>query len=401
MLKIESRQFAREHDLFACIQCGKCTGGCPMAIKTRLNPRALIYRLLIAGNGFDLEGREELWDCTTCSTCASRCPKQVNPMEMVIALRSQFVEKGRVHPNVKTALESTFRYGNPLTMPREDRAAWVGELPVKFYEEGLEYLFFVGCTPSYDPRVQQVARSLARLLERAGVDYGILGEGESCCGSEIRRLGEAGLFEMIVEENQELYKSMKVHNMFTTSPHCFNVFKNDYPKNGLQVQHYTQLLAGLLAKDADARQGDARTGDAPLSLHAKTDLRPGRLYFNGGVEATVTYHDPCYLGKHNQIFDEPRKVLQSIPGVRLVEMDRSREKSLCCEGGGGRMWLEGTNPGTRLAQMRVKEALETGAEILATACPFCLLTLDEAVKHLNAAERIRVMDIAEIAAQAL
>lgn len=380
MITIESRQFARDHDLFACIQCGKCTGGCPMAIKTRLNPRSLIYRVLIAGNGFDLEGREELWDCTTCSTCASRCPKQVNPMEMVIALRSQFVEKGRVHPNVKTALESTFRYGNPLTMPREDRSAWISDLPVKFFEEGNQYLFFVGCTPSYDPRVQQVARSLARVLERLGVDYGILGEGESCCGSEIRRLGEAGLFEMMVEENQELFKSLGIHNIFTTSPHCFNVFKNDYPKNGLQVQHYTQLLASLLDKP----------GDLPL----------GGL-FSSGVEATVTYHDPCYLGKHNQIFDEPRKVLQNIPGVRLVEMDRSREKSLCCEGGGGRMWLEGTNPGTRLAQMRVKEALETGAEILATACPFCLLTLDEAVKHLNAAERIRVMDIAEIAAQAL
>jgi Fe-S oxidoreductase len=180
---------------------------------------------------------------------------------------------------------------------------------------------------------------------------------------------------MIVEENQELFKEMGIHKMFTTSPHCFNVFKNDYPKNGLQVQHYTQILAGL--------------------------LEAGEVHFTGRVEATVTYHDPCYLGKHNGIFDEPRQVLQSIPGVHLVEMDRSREKSLCCEGGGGRMWLEGTNPGTRLAQMRVKEALDTGAEILATACPFCLLTLDEAVKHLNATERIRVMDIAEIAAQAL
>ena len=378
MLLIESRQFAREHELFACIQCGKCTGGCPMAIKTRLNPRSLIYRLLIAGNGFDLEGREELWDCTTCSTCASRCPKQVNPMEMVIALRSQFVEKGRVHPNVKTALESTFRYGNPLTMPREDRAAWAAGLPVKPYEQGHEYLYFVGCTPSYDPRVQQVAQALSRLLERAGVDFGILGEGESCCGSEIRRLGEAGLFEMIVEENQELFKSMDIHKMFTTSPHCFNVFKNDYPKNGLQVQHYTQLLAGLLERGGT-----------------------GHLSFTGSVDAMVTYHDPCYLGKHNQIFDEPRQVLESIPGLKLVEMDRSREKSLCCEGGGGRMWLEGTNPGTRLAQMRVKEALETGAQILATACPFCLLTLDEAVKHLNATDRIQVMDVAEIAAQAL
>jgi len=375
MLQIDSRQFVQEHGLLACIQCGKCTGGCPMAIKTKLNPRSLIYRLLVAGNGFDLEGREELWDCTTCATCSSRCPKLVNPMEAVIALRGAFVEKGRVHPNVKTALESTFRHGNPLTMPREDRAAWVGDMAVKSIEEGAEYLYYVGCTPSYDPRVQGVTRAIVNLLQGGGLDFGILGTQENCCGSEVRRLGELGLFEMMVEENQETLKSLGVTRMFTTSPHCYNAFKNDYPKNGLQVQHYTQVMAGLL---------DTRS-----------------LSFSKPFEKTVTYHDPCYLGKHNGVFDEPRRVLKSIPGLTLVEMDRSREKSLCCEGGGGRMWLEGTNPGTRLAQMRVKEALETGAQVLATACPFCLLTLEEAVKHLNAEGQMRVMDIAEIALQAL
>jgi Fe-S oxidoreductase len=375
MLQIESRQFIKEHNLFACIQCGKCTGGCPMAMKTRLNPRSLIYRILVAGNGFDIDGREELWDCTTCSTCASRCPKQVNPMEAVIALRSAFVEKGRVHPNVKTALESTFRQGNPLTMPREDRGLWVGDLTVKEMAAGAEWLYFVGCSPSYDPRVQHVARALVRLMRGAGVDFGVLGSEESCCGSEVRRLGELGLFEMIVEETGELFKSLAIEKLFTTSPHCFNTFKNDYPRNGLQVQHYTQVLASRVAS--------------------------GELKFTGAVEKKVTYHDPCYLGKHNGVFAEPRAVLESIPGVQLVEMDRSRERSLCCEGGGGRMWLEGTNPGTRLAQRRIEEALDTGAEILATACPFCLLTLDEAAKHLNAENRIKVLDIAEIAAQAL
>ena len=375
MLQIESRQFSHEHGLFACIQCGKCTGGCPMALKTKLNPRMLIYRLLVSGNGFNLEGREELWDCTTCSTCYSRCPKQVNPMEAIIAMRSAIVEKGRVHPNVKTALESTFRHGNPLTMPREDRGKWVENLEVKRMSDGAEYLYFVGCSPSYDPRVQHVARAIVRLFQQGGVDFGILAEEESCCGSEVRRLGEAGLFEMIAEENQELFKGVGAGKLFTTSPHCFNTFKNDYPSNGLQVQHYTQVLAGLMEQRA--------------------------LEFRNKVEKTVTYHDPCYLGKHNNVFDEPRAVLRGIPGVKLVEMDRSRQKSLCCEGGGGRMWLEGTNPGTRLAQWRVQEALDTGAEILATACPFCLLTLDEAVKHLNAQDRLRVMDVAEIAAQAL
>lgn len=375
MLQIDSRQFVKEHGLFACIQCGKCTGGCPMAMKTRLNPRSLIYHLLVAGNGFDIEGREELWDCTTCATCYSRCPKLVNPMAAVIALRSAFVERGRVHPNVKTALESTFRHGNPLTMPREDRQAWVGDLQVKSMGDGADYLYFVGCTPSYDPRVQGVARSLARLMQAGGIDFGILGTEESCCGSEAYRLGEVGLFEMMVEENTELYKEMGVKRMITTSPHCFNAFKNDYPQNGIQVQHYTQVLARL--------------------------VEDGSLSFTNRFDKTVTYHDPCYLGKHNGVFDEPRSILKHIPGLNLMEMDRSREKSLCCEGGGGRMWLEGTNPGTRLAQQRIQEALETGAQILATACPFCLLTLEEAVKHLNAEDRLRVMDIAEIAIQAL
>ena len=381
MLQIESRKFAKEQGLFACIQCGKCTGGCPMAIKTKLNPRSLIYRLLIAGDGFNLEGREELWDCTTCSTCYSRCPKQVNPMEAIIAMRGAFVEKGRVHPNVKTALESTFRHGNPLTMLRSDRAAWAKDLSIKSFAEGAEYLYFVGCTPSYDPRVQQVARSLVNLLRHAGVDFGILGTEENCCASEVRRLGEAGLFEMMVEDNTALFKELNLTKMFTTSPHCFNTFKNDYPKNGMQVQHYTQVLSILI------ENGASDDGH--------------RLTFSGEFAKRVTYHDPCYLGKHNQVFDEPRNVLKAIPGLELVEMDRSREKSLCCEGGGGRMWLEGTNPGTRLAQLRIQEALDTGAQILATACPFCLLTLDEAVKHLKAEERLRVMDIAEIAAQAL
>lgn len=375
MLRIESRQFTQDHNLYACIQCGKCTGGCPVAVKTTLNPRSLIYKLLVAGNGYDLDACEELWDCTTCATCSSRCPKLVSPMETVIALRSVFIERGRVHPNVKTALESTFRHGNPLTMPREDRAGWASELSIRPFSAGMEYLYFVGCTPSYDPRVQQVSRDLVKLVQHANLDFGFLAEKESCCGSEIRRLGEFGLFEMIEEENQDLFKAIGVSKLFTTSPHCFNAIKNDYSQNDLQVEHYTQLLA--------------RT------------IQNGRLEFSRQFEMTVTFHDPCYLGKHNTIYDEPRQILTRIPGLKLIEMDRSREKSLCCEGGGGRMWLEGSNPGTRLARWRIQEALDTGAQVLATACPFCLLTLEEAAKYMNVEDRLRVMDIAEIAVQAL
>jgi Fe-S oxidoreductase len=383
MLKIDPHQFIVDYGLYACIQCGKCTGGCPMVVKTNLNPRNLIYRIIVAGNGFDVEGREELWDCTTCSTCASRCPKLVNPMEAVIGLRNAFVEKGKIHSNVKVALESTFRHGNPLTMLREERAVWADGLDLAPMQPDMEYLYYVGCTPSYDPRVQHVSRAVVNIMNHAEVKFGYLGNDENCCGSEVRRLGEAGLFEMMVEDNQEIFKEFGVKRMFTTSPHCLNAFSKDYPQNGMQVLHYTQVLANLI-----------NSGEDNLN-QISNDL------FSKKVEATVTYHDPCYLGKHNGIFDPPREVLASIPGVNLVEMDRSREKSLCCEGGGGRMWLEGTNPSVRLAQIRVKEALETGAEILATACPFCLLTLDEAVKHLNAEDKIKVLDVAEIAEQAL
>ena len=209
----------------------------------------------------------------------------------------------------------------------------------------------------------------------AQVEFAILGQEESCCGSEVRRLGEAGLFEMLVEENLELWNAYGVKKVVTTSPHCYNTLKNDYPADVLELTHYTELIAQL--------------------------LNDGRLSFQGELKKTVTFHDPCYLGKHNQIFEAPRAVLKHIPGLKLVEMDRSRERSLCCEGGGGRMWLEGTNIEERLAHQRVQEAIDSGAEILATACPFCVLTLEDAVKIRGLEDQIQVVDIMELVAQVL
>jgi Fe-S oxidoreductase len=376
-MQIQARQFAQEYGLFACIQCGKCTGGCPVSAKTTLNIREVIYHLLTSENGFKLDGFDELWDCTTCNTCTSRCPKEVDPMEVMIGLRSAVVEGGRIPNTVKVALQSVFTQGNPLTFSREDRAAWVGDLPVRFLgdEPGAEFLYFVGCTPSYDPRIQKITRALVQAFGTAGVEFAILGREESCCGSEVRRLGEAGLFEMLVEENMELWKEYGIRQVVTTSPHCYNTLKRDYPQGVMQVMHYTELVAQL--------------------------LQQGRLALSGSVDARVTYHDPCYLGKHNGIFDAPRSILKRIPGLKFVEMDRSRERSLCCEGGGGRMWLEGTNIEERLAHQRVQEAIDTGAEILATACPFCVLTLEDAVKTRGLEDQIRVLDLMELVAAAL
>jgi len=377
---LQVREFARQFDLYGCIQCGKCTGGCPMTLKTDLNIRRLIYQTLVAGRSFDLSGLEVLWDCTTCHTCTSRCPKDVDPLEIIVGMRSILVEGGRVPATVKTAFESVFRQGNPLTMPRTERAAWAADMPVQNIadlDEDMDFLYYVGCSPSYDPRIHPTTKALVETFNRAGMHYGILGEEEQCCGSEVRRLGEGGLFEMLYEDNLELFQEMRIRRLVTVSPHCFNAFKHDYPRNDwpLDVQHYTELVADLLSS--------------------------GKLSLSGKLDVLVTYHDPCYLGKHNGIFDPPRDILSSIPGLRLVEMERSRERSLCCEGGGGRMWLEGTNRTEKLAGRRVQEAIETGAEILATACPFCVLTLEEAVKLAGLEDRIQVKEIMELVAEVL
>jgi Fe-S oxidoreductase len=383
---MKTKAMTEQLELFGCIQCGKCTGGCPVARKTVLNIRRMIYHMLVEPE-LDVHAHEELWDCTCCFTCVERCPKDVRPADLIIELRGQLVESGRIPETIQTALMGTFRQGNPTGIAREDRVSWVNGTKPKPAQEGCELLYYVGCTPAYDLRVQPIARALTGAFAAAGLDFGTLGTDESCCGNEIRRMGEMGLFEMLVEENGELIRSVGASRMVTTSPHCFNTFKSEYGLDEMEVLHYTQLIAALI------EQGKLEFGSVGV--------------WGEGVEKKVTYHDPCFLGKQNHIFDEPRAILQAIPGVELVEMDRSRERSLCCEGGGGRMWAEGTNLEERLAFQRVQEAADTGAEILAVACPFCLLTLEDAVKvqGLDEADRsgraMQVMDIMELVNLAL
>jgi Fe-S oxidoreductase len=380
-MALKTAKMAEQLELFGCIQCGKCTGGCPVARKTTLNIRTLIYHMLVDSD-IDVRSHEELWDCTACFTCVERCPKDVQPAELIIALRGELVESGRIPETVGTALMGIFRQGNPSGMARQDRELWAEgiesnlEEAKKAAQEGCDLLYFVGCIPSYDQRVQPVARALMRTFGKAGLDVGTLGTEESCCGNEVRRMGESGLFEMLVEENGELIRSVGARQVVTTSPHCFNTFKNEYGLDEMEVLHYTQFLARLI------EEGELTFG--------------GSLASEEGDKKAVTYHDPCFLGKQNQIFDEPRAILEAIPGVKLVEMDRNRDRSLCCEGGGGRMWVEGTNLEERLAFQRVQEAADTGADILAVACPFCLLTLEDAVKVKGLDEQLQVMDIMEL-----
>lgn len=373
----ELRTFALENALFNCIQCGKCAASCPMGFKTILNPRKLVYHSLVAGE-LDPQAHQEVWDCTTCFTCSIRCPKEVDPANMVIQLRALLVEDGRIPGTLTTALKSVFERGNPLVMPARERGDWVGDREIKHLGEGAEVFFYVGCMACYDMRTQRVAQAATQVFDAAGVDYGILGEDERCCGSEVRRTGEQGedsLFEMLVEDWEEDMEDYQFDSLVTISPHCYDAFIHHYPVEGKQVEHYTQLMARLI-------------GD-------------GRLSFSEPVELTVTYHDPCYLGKQNGIYDEPREILRAIPGLRLVEMDRSREKSLCCEGGGGRAWVEDPNPDKKLAAWRLEEALEIGAEVIATACPFCMQMLEDAIRTGDLQDKIQVLDIVELAAKAL
>ncbi len=369
---------AEKYELLACIQCGRCTAGCPVSLRTPLNVRKLVYEGQIGPGPAGAHERPQAWSCTTCSTCTERCPKGVKPMELLIGLRGKSIERGKALPAVRDALESTFKHGNPWGRSRDKRAEWADELDVPIAGEGeaIPLLYYVGCTPAYDPRVQDVARALVRLLEAAGVTYSTFGTAESCCGNEVKRMGEEGLFELLVEGNRELFAGHDVGSIVTGSPHCMNTFLKEYGEPVGEVVHYSQLLARLLDE--------------------------GRLEFKGSVEKKVTYHDPCFLGKHNSIFDEPRSVLERIPGVEFEELDRSRERALCCEGGGGRMWVEAEEErGERLADTRVKDAVDLGADVLVTACPFCLLTLEDAVKTSGCEGKIEILDIAELAALAL
>ena len=373
---------AQKFDLYGCYQCGKCTGGCPVTTRSRLNIRRLVLQGVLGKDLERLNERLELWDCTTCKTCTLRCPRDINPMNLIIGLRSTLVEQGQIPRTLIDALESVYKHGNPWGKPRNKRTDWVKDLPdslkVKDFSQGeqAEFLLFVGCTASFDPRIQEIAKALTYNLQRAGIDFGILGNEEQCCGNEIRRMGEVGLFEELMQTNIEKFETYGIKQILTSCPHGFNVLKNEYPQETFTVVHGTQLLARCLEE--------------------------GKLSFEKEIKKVVTYHDPCFLGKQNGIYDEPRALLRAIPGLTLKELDRSRERSLCCEGGGGRMWVEASSDsGPRLAEIRVKDAIELGAEMLITACPLCVLTLENAVKTSGYEEKIRVMDVMELVALAL
>ncbi|MHC1635245.1 MAG: (Fe-S)-binding protein [Candidatus Methanospirareceae archaeon] len=380
METVTGESFGEKYDLFACIQCGKCTGSCPISLKSPLNARKVVRESLLFDNSV-MYGRSEIWDCTTCSTCKLRCPRELSAVDVIIGIRGFLVEEGKVPTTVRDALDSVFKNGNPWGRIRAKRSEWTEEIKeeykIKDFSKGekAEILYYVGCTPAYDTRVQEVARALVKLFHAANVDFGILGNEETCCGNEVRRMGEEGLFEILVEDNIGLFEKYGISKIVTTSPHCYNVFKNEYEGLEAEIMHYTQFFSDLIDKD--------------------------KIKFSKELNKRVTYQDPCFLGKQNKVYDEPRKLIESMKGVEFVEMDRAKERSLCCEGGGGRMWVESEAGGGRTAEIRVQEAAELGVDIIFTSCPFCLLTFEDAVKTTGYEGKIEVKDISEVLAELL
>ncbi len=374
----------------ACVRCGRCEEACPATISgMAYTPKNLIQSLrsgmldtLVSPNGHpDSEILGEVlpedfaWSCTTCGACLVKCPAFVNPVDAIIDLRRyQALTTGKLPKSVADTLRNMERQGNPWGMPPEDRLAWAEGLELRELAPGDEtdVLLFLGCAFAFDDRNKKVARSFARLLVKAGVDFGILGFDEMCCGETARRMGHEYLFQTFAEQNIEVFSKIKFNRIVTQCPHCFNTLKNEYPQMGgnFKVQHYTEFLAELQL--------------------------PGMMSpANGnGAQARFAVHDSCYLGRYNNIYAQPRQLLDQSK-VKRVELARKGENSFCCGGGGGQMWLE-TDAETRINHRRLDEVLSAKADAIATACPYCLLMFDDAIRSKGLGEQVQVLDIAEI-----
>jgi Fe-S oxidoreductase len=333
-----------------CMQCGMCAGSCPESGLTPFNIRTLVRK-----RQFQREMDESIpWYCTSCGECTLRCPRDVKPSEMIIEVRSSLVEEGKIPVSIQKALENTFVQKNPWGRPRAKRGAWQEEMGVKVphvKDTDSKRLLFTCCIQAYDPRCMVIPANVAKILTKGGVEFGILGAEESCCGNEMRRMGEMGLFEELQQANTAAFQKYGVKEIIALSPHCMNTLKKEYGDLGIKISHYTELLAAM--------------------------LEGGSLSFKAPFNKKVIYHDPCFLGKQNKIFEAPRNILRAIEGLQLLEFSGSRENSLCCEGGGGRMFYEAEISYLRNSEKRVQEAIEKGAEVLATSCPFCVMTLED------------------------
>jgi Fe-S oxidoreductase len=362
-----------------CYGCGKCVPVCPVDVVGEYGPRKIHRKVQL---GVDLFSDDDLWLCTTCMNCLRVCPKEVDMIQIMPAMREVAVTDGNVPAELQDVFEKTFRYGNCQGENPRKRHAWTrgAGVPVRVLpdEPGpVDVLFYVEDYWSYHPRGQQASQAFARILHALGVDYGILGAEEKTLGDSQRLAGEKGLFESLMEDVVATLAKYEFARIVTPDPHGFNALVKEYPKHGhrFEALHYTQFLAPLIE-----------------GIDWKTEL-----------DYQVTFHDPCYLGRHNGEYDAPRTLLQAIPGVRLVEMGRCRENGYCCGGGGGGMWLDSltdNHTSERLSERRVREAVESGADVLAVCCPYEVSRFEDGAKSTGN-DQLKVLDIVELIDEAM
>ena len=373
----------------ACAECGRCDRACPaFATGEVLSPKDLIHdvKLMVlgaaSGDGhgslIDAVGAEAVWACTTCGACMERCPVFNEHIPLIVQMRRHLIGQGEVGTGVQDMLMGMTRYGNSFGQSPRNRPKWARDLEFEVKDarkEPVEYLWFVGDYASFDPRVQEVTRAAARVFHHAGLDFGILHEGEQSAGNDVRRLGEEGLFEMLRDKNLAILESSQFQAIVTTDPHTYHVLKHEYGLDG-RVKHYTEVLEGLLAS---GRLSVSRNGGAP-----------------------VTYHDPCYLGRYGGVYEAPRRVLEGL-GLKLVEMPRNRSSAYCCGAGGGRIWMEdAAGGGERPAESRVREAAGLdGVGTMVVACPKDLVMFRDALKTTGLEGELGVRDIAELVEDAI
>ena len=395
-------------DLDSCTRCGRCQDVCPAYLSGKaLSPKKVIQDLkshwldvapsLLAakasGNGDnpgnpgdnsasmigDVITAEVIWDCTTCRACMEVCPVFIEHIDKIIDMRRNLVlEQAEIPETAEMVLRCIEDRGHTCRGTTYARGEWCAPLGLPSISEDtdVDIVYWVGCAASLEERSMKVAVALANVLKAAGIKVGVMCEDETCCGEPARRMGNEYLFQMQVMKNIEAFNKHGIKKILVTCPHCYNTFKNEYPQFGceLEVVHHSQFIADL--------------------------LREGRLKLTSGLEQTITYHDACYLGRHNDIYDSPREVVKGIPQVKMVEMERNRRRSFCCGGGGGHFWME-EREGVRISEMRTEQALKTNANILATACPYCLQMFEDAIKAKEASESLKAMDIAELVDDAI
>jgi Fe-S oxidoreductase len=387
-------------DLDACTECGRCSDVCPATLTQKaLSPMKVILDLrrylsdvgpsfLKSKNNGSPESakmvgsvisEEELWGCTTCRACQEACPVYIEHIPTIVDMRRHLVlEESRFPTEVTPTFKNLETNGNPWGISREDREKWAEGLRApKMREVGeeVDYLYWVGCAGAYDARNQQVARAMIEILNTAGVSYAILGKEETCNGDPARRIGNEYLFQILAEQNIEILNGYRFKKILTTCPHCFNTLSNEYRQFGgnYQVVHHTELLEEV--------------------------IKNGSLKLNKNSEHAVTFHDSCYLGRHNDIYEAPREVLNAIPGIKLKEMPRNRSKGFCCGAGGGRMWMEEMHP--KVNHRRVDEAANLKSEIVSTSCPFCATMIADGINETKSQEKMENKDVALLVLEAL